>query len=158
MAELVVIIVIMGVLAAVIVPKLTNGSDAEAATFADRILATLRVAQKAAVAKRRLVCVQTAPMAFLLRMAKLNPAPAGACTFALDGQSDSDSATTDTSVAATSSNSLIGTQLYFQPNGQITTDPAGQNPAAGNIVVSARGTQVRTITIEGATGYVDFGP
>lgn len=57
LVELVAVIVIVGILAAVALPRFFNRSDFEARSFSDQTLATLRYAQKSAIAQRRLVCV-----------------------------------------------------------------------------------------------------
>lgn len=57
LTELVMVIVIMGVLAAVALPRLSNVSDFRALEFRDRTVAALRYAQKTATSHRRHVCV-----------------------------------------------------------------------------------------------------
>jgi MSHA pilin protein MshC len=58
--ELIMTMVVMGVLAAVAVPKIFNVSLFDARGFHDQTLAYLRFAQKTAVAQRRTVCVSFA--------------------------------------------------------------------------------------------------
>jgi MSHA pilin protein MshC len=58
--ELIMTMVVMGVLAAVAVPKIVNVSMFDARGFHDQTLAYLRFAQKTAVAQRRTVCVSFA--------------------------------------------------------------------------------------------------
>lgn len=155
--ELILVMIILGVLAAAILPRVSNAVDTEATAYGDRVAAVLRLAQKSAVARRRVVCVTTAAAAFTLRISSANGTPPGACTLVMSGVADSDSATTDATVGAssTSTPSLVGTTLYFQPSGDITTDMGGAVPASGTITVTASGATVRTIAVEGATGYVE---
>lgn len=156
MTELVMVMVIVGVLAAVMLPRLTNPGDSEGMAYADGIVATLRLAQKSAVARRRVVCVKAEPAAFTLAVAKTNPAPAAGCEAALAGQAGATSADATVRAASASVPSLLGRTLYFQPNGDITTDLGGATPAAGTITVSTAAGKVRDITVEGATGHVDY--
>jgi len=57
LVELVMVLVVTGVLAAVATPKILNISGFNARGFHDQTLAYLRFAQKTAVAQRRTVCV-----------------------------------------------------------------------------------------------------
>ena len=156
MTELIMVMVIVGVLAAFMLPRLSGGADTEGKAYADRIVATLRLAQKTAVAQRRLVCVTTAPTAFALAVAKDNPVPADGCKAGLTATGDTGAATSDATVSATGTPAgLVGGTLYFQPNGDITTDIGGATAATGTITVNAASGKVRDIRLEGATGYVD---
>ena len=56
LVELVMVIVILGVMTAVVAPKLMDNSDIQARGFADQVKAALRYAQKTAIAQRRFVC------------------------------------------------------------------------------------------------------
>ena len=57
MVELVTVMVIAGVLAAVAIPRLFDNSAFQSRGFYDQVLSTLRYAQKAAIAQNRYVCV-----------------------------------------------------------------------------------------------------
>lgn len=56
LVELAVVIVIAGILAAVVLPRLTSETGFEARKFRDETVAALRFAQKSAIATRRKVC------------------------------------------------------------------------------------------------------
>jgi MSHA pilin protein MshC len=58
MVELILVIVVAGILAAVAVPRLVGRSSFDTRGFADQLAATVRFAQKLAVAQRRDVFVQ----------------------------------------------------------------------------------------------------
>ena len=87
LVELVMIMVIIGILAAVAVPRFFDNNLFQSRGFADQMQASLRYAQKAAIAKHRNVCVAfaSAPSATVtLTMDSntpadgvCNPAPAG---------------------------------------------------------------------------------
>jgi MSHA pilin protein MshC len=165
LVELIVTMIIVGVLAAFMLPRMSNGADTAGDAFADRILATLRLAQKTAVTHRRLVCVTMGAKALQLRIATSNPTtpsnpsnPSTACNAPLKGQDDGESATTNSDVSATGSN-IVGTTLFFLPNGEIRRDTAGGalvGDANGTIAVQISGRTARSIQIEGTTGYVDY--
>ena len=55
--ELIMVMVILGILSAIAVPRFAGNSVFQSRGFADQVLATLRYAQKAAIAQHRLVCV-----------------------------------------------------------------------------------------------------
>lgn len=57
MIELITIIIILGILAAVAIPKMTALSDFRALEFHDQAVSALRHAQKTATSHRRMVCV-----------------------------------------------------------------------------------------------------
>jgi MSHA pilin protein MshC len=55
--ELIVVIIIVGILAVAVAPRFFDSSVFQSRGFADQTQATLRYAQKEAIAQRRLVCV-----------------------------------------------------------------------------------------------------
>lgn len=57
LVEMITIIIILGILAVVALPRMMGSSDFRAAEFHDRTVATLRFAQKSAISHRRMVCV-----------------------------------------------------------------------------------------------------
>jgi MSHA pilin protein MshC len=159
-AELVVVMVIIGVLAAYALPRLVGRGETAGIVFRDRVVAGLRLAQKTAVGHRRLVCAATSSSAIVVRIA--SSANATACASAIAGESDADYAAGDANVGLASATGLIGVTLYFQPNGDITLDAAGATPVPaptdnnGNLQVQVGGVASGApIVIDGATGYVD---
>lgn len=151
--ELVMVMVVMGVLAAVAVPKIVGVSAFDGRGFHDQTLAYLRFAQKTAVAQRRTVCVSFTSTSVTLTIAS------AAGTF-------------DCSTAAT----LVGPQaespvvLNAKSGVSIGLAGSGSLPAAFNFnslgePISSSGTAQATqvlqvsgaanlITIESSTGYV----
>ncbi len=137
------VMVLIGVLAAIGVPRLVGDNSFAAAAFGDEVASALRSAQKTAVARRRLVCATVGGASVTLRLADA-PAAAG-CSIALDA----DGATT-TATGVTASDHT----LFFQPNGLITGSAAGRDSVRGAVLIHLDGKERRRIVFEGSTGYV----
>ena len=144
LVELVSVMVIVGILAAVAVPRFAN-SGFDERRLRDEAVAALRYAQKTAIASRRMTCAVFADNAHLAVHIETSPG-AGDCTTAgpvLNGP-------TGETLAVTA---LRGTSFSAFPAGWITFDglgrPAGMAPIAVNGLSPAL-----TITIETETGYV----
>lgn len=151
LVELITVLILTAILAVVAIPHLIGSGDNAAQVFGDQLVSGLRLAQKSAQAHRRLVCVTLGARALTLRIAAANPVVgAPPCANTLANAPDSDFATSDSSVSASGAPAV----LYFQPNGDITTDAAGTSLYAGKLTV-AGGSVSRTIQIEGSTGYVE---
>jgi MSHA pilin protein MshC len=151
--ELIVVMVLIGIMAAVLMPRLIGNGERGAQAFGDQLVSGLRLADSAARARRRLVCASLGAKSLTLRVARTNPPDAATpCPDSLPNAPDSDFATTDPDVAAAG---LSGT-LYFQPNGDISADLAGATLLdEKTLTVSAQGVLQRTIKIDGRTGYVE---
>lgn len=148
MLELITVIIIMGVLAVVALPKLQGALSFQDDAWHDSLSAALRYAQKTAVARRRLVCVDVAATSVTLRSASAYGAsscdsaigsPSGGATFA--SSNDSGSATSVTPAGT----------LYFQPSGRVTSDGAGLSASTRSISMAG----AASITIDGETGHVE---
>jgi MSHA pilin protein MshC len=143
LVELVMTLVIIGILAAVAVPRFFDANVFKSRGFADQVQASLRYAQKEAIAQRRNVCV-----AFTL------PAP---------------STITLTIANASGAASACGPSLAFPAGGNSITAPAGiafaalptafsfdalgrPNPNALQTLNITGATN--SITVEAETGYV----
>lgn len=70
------VMLLLGILAAFAVPRVSDISIFGSKGFHDETLAILRFAQKTAIAQRRAVCVDFAAAGVSLRMFAANPAPA----------------------------------------------------------------------------------
>lgn len=134
MIELVVVILVVGILAVVALPRFADQSDFQARGFQDETRALLRYAQKSAIAQRRNVCVTLAATGVTLRIDNTTPAD-GTCDIAL----------------APPSAPRGGTGLA--PVGPATFNfrPLGDTDQAANITATVAGT---TITVDFRTGYV----
>ncbi|MEY4750877.1 MAG: hypothetical protein RIQ60_3091 [Pseudomonadota bacterium] len=145
--ELVAVLVIVGALAAVALPRLDGALNLRADGYRDQIVAALRLAGASAVSHRRLVCATVDASSVRLTIAAANPALA--CTAALPGVTGGAAAALS-SGGASSSLAPAGT-LYFQPSGRVTSDAAGLN--AGLWTLSVSGAPV--INLIGETGHVE---
>lgn len=149
LVELIIVMVLLGIMAIVALPRLAGSDAFNEAGFHTEVVAALRYAQKTAVSHRRLVCAQLTSTTVTLQVAASNPAndcgatllpaPNGAAAFA---------STTRTSLALTAG--TLPATLFFQPDGRITTNVAGSNLWTAGITIADQ----PVITIAGATGYV----
>lgn len=146
--ELVTVILILGIISAIAIPRLMSGNTFASATYRQTVVAALRHAQKSAVAHRRLVCASFTPTTVVLTIAPVNPA--NTCSATLTSPDGNDYASNDSSVTAGGALlTNLSAQMFFQPDGQIT-DNAGA-PASGTISITGQG----AITVNGANGYVE---
>jgi len=147
--ELVVVIVILGILAVAVLPRLSDSDALRAAGFHDEVVAALRYAQKTAVSHRRLVCATVAPTTVTLTIAAANGA--GACSAAtLNGPDGNPAFARSLDAAAALSASPAG-PIYFQPSGAASSDGAGT--AVRDFVLTV--TNTPQIVLTGATGHVE---
>lgn len=150
MVELITVMVVLGIISAVAIPKLM-GNDMAGPAFRAELVSALRYAQKTAVSHRRLVCatLSPSPAYTTVTLTIAQAANVSACDTALalpDG-----SASYASKDSATTASSPPSNPLYFQPTGTITSDGAGTTTVAGTITVGAQ----TAIAIQGATGYVE---
>ena len=149
LVEMVVVMVLLGILAVVALPRLSGGDAFNEAGFHAEVVAALRYAQKTAVSHRRLVCAQLTSTPVPLQLAAANPAAAcGAALLRAPDGADAFARTTRTSLALTAG--ALPVTLHFQPDGRITSDAAGSSLWSAGIVIADQ----PAITIVGATGYV----
>jgi MSHA pilin protein MshC len=149
--ELIMTMVLMGVLAAVAVPRIFNVSAFDARGFHDQTLAYLRFAQKTAVAQRRTVCVTLATV------------PNSSVTLAMAAAAGTyDCATPATLVVPLGqSSAVLNAKSGVSFNGtpaSFNFDSLGQPITASGAAKATQILQVNgaseSITIEAATGYV----
>jgi MSHA pilin protein MshC len=150
LVELVMVIIILGVLAVVALPKLTGTSAFAASAFRSEVISALRYAQKSAVSHRRLVCATLTASAVTLAIATSNPATS--CGTVLASPDGTLYQSKDSNVTA--SGTPLSSGLFFQPSGVVTTTGAGTTLVAGTAGEVSITDQPK-IKIEGATGYVE---
>jgi len=149
MVELIVVMVLLGILAVAILPRLSTSTAFGEAGFHSEVVAALRYAQKTAVSHRRLVCAQLTTTTLTLQIAASNPAAAcGAALLRAPNGADAFASTTSASLALTAG--ALPATLFFQPDGRITTSAAGAGLWGAGILVA----DMPAITVTGGTGYV----
>ena len=152
LVELITVMIVLGILSAVALPRIMDNRAFISAAFHADVVSALRYAQKSAVSHRRLVCATFTATTITLSMAALNPA--STCGTALSSPDGVPYQSKDASAQA--SGYPAGGILYFQPAGTISSDGAGaaicssSNPC--NIAITGRATPIK---VEGATGYVE---
>jgi MSHA pilin protein MshC len=148
--ELIMVMVLVGVLSAVALPKLGVLTSVRDDAWRDSLVAGLRYASKSAVAQRRLVCASLSSNTQLtLMVASANPATS--CSNNLVGLDGSNVFATSQNANATTTITPAGT-IYFQPDGRATSDGAGLYPADRSIVPSGAS---GTVLLIGQTGHVE---
>lgn len=144
LVELVMTMIIIGILAAVAVPRFFDSAVFQSRGYADQVQATLRYAQKAAIAQNRSVCVAFASNSITLTIDPVAIGvahPAATCPGSnLTGASGQ----TPYTVTAPGSVTLSGGAAF-------SFDALGRASAARSITVSGYATP---ITVEAETGYV----
>ena len=117
MVELITIMIIVGILAAVAAPRLTGLSDYRALAFHDQVVSALRHSQKTATSHRRLVCVAFTASTVTLT---IDHDKSGAC----DGQAlNLPGASTNVAQSSDTTNAVfnpVPTAFNFQPDGSGT--------------------------------------
>jgi prepilin-type N-terminal cleavage/methylation domain-containing protein len=144
--ELVAVLLIVGALAAVALPRLAGALAVRDDALRDEVTAALRHAHKTAIAHRRLVCVTVSADGVQLALATSNPASACSTPLAgIDGTAVHARRRGEATIASAPS-----AVLYFQPSGRVTTDGAGASSARWTIAVGT----LPAIAVVGETGHV----
>jgi MSHA pilin protein MshC len=138
LVEMVVVIVIVGILAIVALPRFADQSAFESRGFYDETLSALRYAQKTAVAQRRQVCASFTTSSVTLQIAANF---GGAC----DTNLTSTNGSTPYTVSARGGiqYSTVPTAITFNPDGSASSAASIQVNGAANV-----------INVVAETGYV----
>lgn len=140
---MVLVMVVAGVLAVFVAPRLVGINDFNARGFHDETLALLRYAQKSAVAQRRPVCVS-----FIATGASLSiDADRSAATGTLGCEADLTGARGERPAAVLAR----GPVQYTSVPAPVVFDGLGRPSAGATIQV---GGAARQVTVEAVTGYV----
>jgi len=151
--ELVVILVVLGILAVFLLPNMRTLSAFQERGEYDRVLSAVQYARKAAIAKRRYVCVTPAATSVTLT---IDPNPpestatpfGGTCPFA--NPLPLPAPDLDTPCGATNQTCLKATSIQSPVPAAFQFDALGRTAATVTLTV----TGFPVITIEGETGYV----
>ena len=138
LAELVMVLVIVGVLAVAAMPALFSRLTFDTRRFADQVRAAMQYAQKVAVAQRRNVCVTVTATSLSLTQGTSAGAACSAAVFDV----------------STGSDFVLNTpgSVSFSGASTITFDALGQTASAATVTVT--GDQSIPINVEAVTGYV----
>jgi len=143
--ELVVTLVVIGILAAVVIPRFAQKSDFDAFGYAEQTREALRFAQKSAIAKRRLVCVAIASNSISIQFA--SAFGASSCNTALINPATGKAYGLASQDAAPSGVSINALSFNF--------DALGRPSFTANQTLNvAGGSTTQSIIIEAETGYV----
>lgn len=142
--EVVVVMIIVGILAIVIIPKWSGSSGFDERAFRDRVVAGLRYAQKSAIASRRTVCAtfSASPAQVSFRISNTNGAADCTTGSALIGPTASALEVTAT-----------GSASFAALPSSIVFDAAGRPGGGASISISGLPASL-AITVEAETGYV----
>lgn len=141
MVELILVIVVAGILAAVAVPRMIGRTSFDTRGFADQLAATVRFAQKLAVAQRREVFVQlTASDATLCYIATV-PCPAASRAPGPGGEKPYTVSTP-------------GGVAIASPLAALAFDAGGRPNTAAQLDIRVNGTGTHHVWVERETGYV----
>jgi MSHA pilin protein MshC len=149
LVELVAVLLLIGILAAVALPRVSVIDGFRTDSWREQAVAGLRLAHNTATTRRRLVCANFNGAVLTLTQASTRAATT--CSSPLPGP-DGNAAFTSTGTArgVVVTVATAGT-LFFQPDGRVTRDGAGATVA--NRTVAATGQP--TITIYGQSGHVE---
>ncbi len=159
--ELVVVIMLVAIMAAVSLPKVDSAMAMRNDSFRDGLVAGLRFAAHTAVAQRRMVCATVSNTQMVLQIASANVSGTTmSCDTNLIGPNASNvfvksdnagSQVTMTQTVSGVSSSYAGS-IYFQPDGRATASAAGAT--LGTLVVSPSGAS-GTATVIGESAHVE---
>ncbi len=137
MVELILVMVIAGILAAVAVPRMVGRTGFDTRGFADQLAATVRFAQKLAIAQRRDVFVSLtandATLCYDAACAIPAPGPGGEKPYTV---------------------SAPGGVTIASPVAVLTFDRGGRPNIAAQLNIQVNGTGAHPVFVERETGYV----
>ena len=145
--ELIGVIALIGIVAAVAIPRFADRVGFDSRGFSDQLVNSLQYARQQAVAQRRQMCVAVAAGGYAITRA---PAPGGAC--------DGTPLLAPDTGAAYAANVPNGVGVQGEGTtalpASINFDPLGRPNAAAALRVT--GDIPRCLRVEGETGYVRF--
>lgn len=147
LVELVVVIVMLGIVAAIAVPRWRGGSGFEERGFRDQVLAGLRFAQKSAVVARRTVRVDftAADVQFFMRSCANEVAVCPGTEYVALNLPGSNASVIRASDVHSANFSTFPASIFFQPSG---------SPLGGGAGIEVANLPGLPIVVEAETGYV----
>lgn len=146
MVELITVMVVVGILAAIAIPRITNTGEFSANAYRNEVASALRHAQKSAVNHRRVVCANLKANKITLQIA----VAVGSSDCKQDYLLPDGSTSFDSRDKILASGALVGNVLLFMPSGEIRLDTTGTPLATGTIGITGQ----PDIRVDGSTGYV----
>jgi MSHA pilin protein MshC len=156
--ELVMTVTVIAALAVFALPRMALLEGYNAVGYRDQVVSTLQFARKAAVAQRRLVCVQLAGSDLTLTIDNADPATSTSTCTTSAGLPRALSLPSADSRCAGATNQVCNpagitlSAAAGAATAALTFSASGQ-PSAGTVFTVA-GTSSTTITVEAQTGYV----
>ncbi|WP_051293746.1 pilus assembly FimT family protein [Pseudoduganella violaceinigra] len=148
--ELVTIMVVIGILAAIAVPRIGQLDAFTSSAYRNEVLSALHHAQKSAVSHRRLVCATVNAQNVQLQIA-LSPGDQACGANARTFSSPDGSPYSSHGTERAQNGPLVGVPIFFQPSGEITMNGAGTVYATGLISITGQ----PDVGIDGSTGHVE---
>ena len=149
LVELVTIIVILGILAAVAAPRFFDRNVFDSRGFHDQVIATLRHAHKTAIAQRRFVCASFTANSLTLTYDPIAPSAVHTAMTACPGGTDLTSPTGAVPYTVTSANA----SFFGGAPAAFNFDALGRPSFAAQRGITVNG-YATVILIEAETGYV----
>lgn len=151
LVELIMVIVMLGILAAVAAPRIINTSDFYGRGFHDETLAYLRYAHKVAIAQRRTVCVTFTTNSVALAIAANAATNDCSTPGTMSGPKGETPAIVTARSATVFSTSNPPTNFFYNGQGQpVLSTGTGALQSTQDFQVEGMTT---TITVEESTGY-----
>ncbi|HVY06678.1 MAG TPA: prepilin-type N-terminal cleavage/methylation domain-containing protein [Burkholderiales bacterium] len=152
LVELVVVLIVVGVLAAVAIPRFRGVESFNTMGFADRVMEGLRYAQKQAIAKRRNVCAAFTSTTVTFTFASA-AGSASACNTSLTGPAGQTAFSIAPENKSVVNFTAVPAGITFDALGRPLATSTGL-PLSAVQTISITGDIVRTFSVEPETGYV----
>lgn len=154
MVELITVMVIIGILAAVAMPRFFQRNTFDDRGFHDQVISTLRYAQKAAIAQRRFVCV-TFPANNSINLAMGSNSDCTTAQLPIVSPSGAAYPLTSAQSTFTPTPASFSFDCLGRPNNAaLNTGLCGNSLAVLAAPTTVQVTNADAITIEAETGYV----
>lgn len=146
--ELIMVMVIVGILAVVVAPRFFDANVFKSRGFADQVQASLRYAQKEAIAQHRNVCVAMTASDIILTIASASGAGSACDTNLVSPTGQPSGCPSATYKICTPSAAIT---LASSPSANFNFDALGTTAVTQTVTVSGA---TNNIVVEAVTGYV----